>query len=1172
MSLSAIDSSTRPKGTTPHQGRQDKPEKPACGKMVQPCSGDMCRFQCIYCAKIVVPVAYDHELKKANSFEGWCQERFVVSPPVSPNAKNTTKIKNMKKENNKFYAQAAFIDSFLEVKQKVTNSFNGIEFQFETMVEFIEISGLLYADLQSATTRGAKIRAFVHAIKHIFRRSIFVLATENISQIATICFDSYLSSFSDGIPLQSGAEDFIESSLNTMHQIEKSQILANFGRLLSYVLSFAAFKEYNINPTTNVKRFKDFSKLLENKPMSFSVEMLRALLESVRITIVNLKKFWITGDAADLIFTEDRITKWNALFHKLKGDYAVLSNPEPFGVCVETFEKEIGICIDEGKYLARNKKLLSTTELGIFERRFQDIQGLERDFKLVQLAQSKRSPPLCLLIHGPSSVGKSSIMHMLFTHFAKVSTALGRPLDLDESYMYNRSVADEYWSGFSTFQWCIVLDDVAISLPAKAAEDPTLDEIIRISNPMPWTPPQAELERKGRYPVCPKLFLASTNVKDLNANFWFSVPIATQRRFPYVITVVPKEQYLKKSAYNTNPMLDTTNLRPSSTRYDDYWKFTVERTVPGPQVGGASHRITAAYEPILVTEDISEFMRWFGSAIKTYYDNMDVMKDAINAYSSVPICPTCFGAPDSCPDTCNTIAIPEGIPLQSATNLPNFTYTPVLEMNMVKCLWAWFIISLWSTTRSCAALCKHYRIPFLGTILSRCVLHFEDRIMRRAGSRIYNFFYHPASVRRINMIMKGLIAIMTWTAITRVLDINFFPSFSKKKKPEPPTKVDGGVFSSNVPEPVKERSNIWTWKEPPTLSSIDLSSSVLSRGAISVEEQLEIFSRNCYYMTVSGGASPTCFGRILGIGGQLYLTNAHFFHKRPTTMFLTKCSPTAAVGTRRNVHLNYGVNIHLDEVADLAIVYVVDLPCNRSLREYMFATDSVKPEFNGFRLTRQENGDMSVVEVVCNVPGVDTMVTRYNQQLMMPTHRGTSKVQTVEGDCGSPLIAVYNGRCILAGLHVGCLEHPSIRGKWRVLSRRIDKQLVDNLLSRFPAQSKILPSKPLMTSLKTGDIPIARLHYKSPFCYQVNPGSMEVFGSIPFREGSKSHVVKTLLCEQFVENTRDDGPLAIVDEMHPPVMRGYEPKHQSLQYMTQTSDNVDYNILQKCKSAFIAIS
>jgi hypothetical protein len=89
-----------------------------------------------------------------------------------------------------------------------------------------------------------------------------------------------------------------------------------------------------------------------------------------------------------------------------------------------------------------------------------------------------------------------------------------------------------------------MLDDVAVVAPAKATSDDTLEEIMRIVNIMPWTPPQAELERKGVYPVEPKLFLASTNVKTLNAAYWFSVPIAIQRRFPYVITVLPKKSML----------------------------------------------------------------------------------------------------------------------------------------------------------------------------------------------------------------------------------------------------------------------------------------------------------------------------------------------------------------------------------------------------------------------------------------------------------------------------------------------------------------------------------------------------------------------------------------------------------------------------------------------------
>nr|UNY42024.1 MAG: polyprotein 1 [Picornavirales sp.] len=1225
--FSSVQQSLRsPQGTNPIMGRQDKPEKPACGKMIlPPCKDNRCVFECIYCSKIVVPSPYDHPNRRAETFDGWCEERFLVSPPSSPDKQN--KIKNKKalsasKQNKHFIsfpAQSGILPT--DLVQRCKDLFAGEMPTYEPIAEYVEICWLLYADIQSASDNNAKIRAFAHAIKHIFKRSIFSLANDGLVHIANICMNSYSNLF-DVIPFQGAAEDTIDKLLNNIDRTERSQILAQFGRLLGYVLSFAAFKEYNIDPTTNVKRFKDFSHILEKKPLTFTTGLLRTFLETIKVTLTNLKKFWLTGDASDLLFTEDRITKWSNLYTKLKNDYIVLSNPEPFGVSVEVFEKEILACIEEGKFLSRNKHFLTSFEMSIFERRFQEILTLERDFKLIQLAQGKRDPPLALLINGPSSVGKSSIMHMLFAHFAKVSTSLGRSLDMDESYMYTRSVADEYWSGFNSYQWCIVLDDVAVALPSKAVQDPTLDEIIRVVNPMPWTPPQAELERKGRYPVCPKLFLASTNVKDLNASMWFSVPIAIQRRFPYVITVVPKTEFTKKSLYNTNPMLDTSNLPGGDGYYDDYWRFTVERTVPGPLVGAASHRVAAAFETVLVTEKISEFMQWYGSAIKQYYTDVSTMRHAISSYANVEICTKCFSDRRNCLVSCSIPVAPLAppVPFQysimehrrpqhhqdtSADQSKFDIHTGFLYM-----VWSWFIVSMWNCSRSTGALAHAYKIPVVPWLCIKFSNMLTHVVLAGAAKRLNEFFHPPAIRKRLAQLFVGVAVI---TLIYKFSKSSLFPTMSGAQKvvgrvfvkrrqgrkakfplmdgvpleshfpnadgvsrdssdheplsPTPP--VMGGVFSSNVPKPYKERANIWTWKEKPVLTNIDLTPAILSRGALSVDEQVDIFARNCFYMTVQGGASPVCFGRILAIGGQLYLTNAHFFQRRPSSMFLSKCSPDSAVGLRRTIALNYGVNVFLDEINDIAIVRVIDLPSNRSLLDYMFPTDNLRPEFNGRRLTRQQDGSILISHVNCNTSGTDVMVTRYGDELMLPTYRGVSKDRAVDGDCGSPLIAIYNGRCILAGLHVGCIDHPEIQDRFKLLSRRIDRQLIEKLLSHFPAQSKILPSVPLMTSLKTGDVPITTLHYKSPFGYLQSAGSMEVFGSIPFREGTRSHVIKTLLCEEFVTATYDHGKFAIIDKMHPPIVKGYEPKHQSLQHMIQTSENVDYATLDKCKNAFL---
>jgi len=445
------------------------------------------------------------------------------------------------------------------------------------------------------------------------------------------------------IRVQSGVEETLDSVTLDLHRLSSSELVNLFAKLCGFLMSLSCMREYNINPMSNTKLFRDYTKLLANSPLTFTAEAFKTSLDALRVLLLNVKKFWLTGDARDLIFTSTRVTEWMALHDKLQRDFVVLSNPEPFGVSVETFQLELEKCVADGEHLKQNRSLLNDAEAYSFDRKLSLIKDLERNFKLRQLAQSHRVPPFSVLINGPSSVGKSSVMQMLFSHYAKVSTLLGKPLDGSEAFVYNRCVSDEYWSGFSTYQWCIMLDDVAVNLPSKATEDITLSEIMRIVNIMPWTPPQAELERKGVYPVEPKLFLASTNVKDLNASQWFSVPIAIQRRFPYVITVVPKPEFSKHSEHSVNPMLDTSKLRPNPGNYDDYWHFKVEEVVPGPQVGGNPARISCAYKLVADKWDISQLLHWYGRTIEAHYANLDTVTSAMSGYSDAPICPECYG-------------------------------------------------------------------------------------------------------------------------------------------------------------------------------------------------------------------------------------------------------------------------------------------------------------------------------------------------------------------------------------------------------------------------------------------------------------------------------------------------------------------------------------------------
>nr|QKQ15133.1 hypothetical protein [Trichosanthes kirilowii marnavirus] len=1244
---------------------EDKPVTPPRTKSTF-CAPHVCRFKCVYCERMVreslaVPLA------RAATFESWLEERFVLSPPASPRKENSLKQnKNSKneKQNKNFKFQSGDYDNASDIFDQFEESFRDMPIwdkfpkpTTEWVMHHLEMAVLLCRDIQRSRDKEDVIRAIMHAIKHhLGVNSLLLSSMRGLRKMAFIVFEDFIA-----YRAQSGLEDSIDSTLNVIDKFTASQLLTLCAKLAGFVMSLTCFREYNINPMSDTKLFKDYSKLLANNPFQFGVTGLKTFLETTKCLLINLKKFWLTGDPCDIVFTSNRVSKWLSDYDKLQRDFLVLSNPEPFGVSVETFQKELADCIVDGQYLQKNRQLLEGFEQRVFDHKMSLLLDLDRNFKLRQLAQSHRTPPFSLLIHGPSSVGKSSVMQMLFAHFAKVSTALGKPLNADESFVYNRCTADEYWSGFSTYQWCIMLDDVAVVAPAKAVADETLEEIMRIVNIMPWTPPQAELERKGVYPVEPKLFLASTNVKTLNAAYWFSVPIAVQRRFPYVITVVPKPEYAKYNDGSPNPMLDSTKVPTNNGQYDDLWEFKVEKVIPGK----SSTRPDAAYQLVGEKWNTADLLSWYGGAISDYYTECAKVSTANANYASAHMCAECFG---TCSGECSSprrqpqcggaaeslyimytfiCAIIVCILTHWNTALasqyffgkydyllsgcfrylrmaytweiilirwfcqvaPHFTWGPAITiwtlaglvvgsmsiaarqvlmlmtyaMDIFPALLAvQYARSYWTTAEgSIETVNAEWRDRFeialrrsIQITNYRWIRFYHDGFrdlqrfihwisLMKACARLQKKFYNASLAAKLAAFATVSVSLYTVYAVCKKGYETLAGMRIRSKTYEP----EGSGFSSVKPKPLNEHANVWKWQEPPTLSAYDLSRQLLSRKGLSVQEQIELFKRNCFYFeTIERDGRPSKYGRAFALGGQLYVTNAHFLWDRPQGMFITKCADKDAVGFRRKFALTYNENVFINETLDLCVFRVADLPNNPHVLEYFLQDDTQIPETNGYRLRREKDGEVTVERYTNIVADTTSLQLPDNTALRLKTYRAVTQNPTVDGDCGSPLLGEFEGRLIILGIHV---SGGYVAFKERAFATRLNVKMLRTLISNFPPQAWVAPSAPVLESEKTGKLRVqSSIHPKSPFRFLQEKGSMEYYGSFEFRDGMGSKVGNTLLKDAFISATEGDGELSIKDLTRPPVMRGFVPKHAMLDHAKQTYEMVDYGILRACEESF----
>lgn len=1016
--------------------------------------------------------------------------------------------------------------------------------QLHDITDYIEIFIMFFRDVYCSKSREDLLFAILHALKHKQRGSL--ISSDVYSLAVDILNNAFGLSIQAGFEFNENSFDFI---IDGYDKIVNSEIVNRIQETFAYIVSFSSLQCLNIDPIFHKKYFHDFSHKLSEQPFVFGSELIISILKLFKMALSKAKIYQATGSFETIFDDDSRISQWLSTYDKVYERSSCLDNPEFFGFSLEEYEYDCKHLISEGEIINSHKNILSHYHQKLLSNRLSQIKDLYNSFKILQISKNKRAPPLSLLVYGASSVGKSSFLQILFHHFAKVSNILGHPLQEEDHYMYTRTCSDEYWSGFSTYQWCILLDDIAIGLPSKVVEDKTLDEIIRISNNVPYIPPKADLSEKGKCPVNPKLFLGSTNVKDLNASAWFSVPIATQRRFKYVITVEPKDEF----AFYTESgekMLDEEKANEAHSQgYDNFWHIVVQRTLPGGCVGNNNARVCATYKTILDTCEISEFVKFYGTIICQYYKQCEKMDDATSHYRDAIVCSTCLGV------NCSCDVIIQGSP----------SVLPYSSLNV----WRIFLYGFY--------------LPWLAFFAFICYIsgytcgyEYFNRSIDVTFTKIITLIMYLSAKRATRALQpSNKIGLLIGT-ITIVISIYSMYKITSRLCTSQPVKYAEGMeikttpqgtiadaFLGKPPTPSNnEYENMWKWREPTVLTSADFSKTLLSAGSLTQEQQLERIKNNLYTMRVYSDDGTYINGHCTALIGQLYMTNAHYFKDGWSSVILYTSAQHQSLGTQRKVKLTPQDMIYTAN-QDIAIFRVRDLPPNRGIHDLLMNTQIDLPETNGWFLQRDDKTGSVIQKKVIKIKSSITRIKDGSMDIT-PAIFSMQPVDfvTVYGDCGSLYVGKFNKTLVILGMHVA-RNHLSND----VYAVKLDRALINAMIDRFPNQARVQGSLPLVDSKNIVAPSIGVVHPKSPLNFV--EGNVRVYGSVTYRDGNKSRVGKTLLCSQLVERTTQDGDLSILDIMHPPVMKGWKPKYLSLKEMVSTYQDTNINILTKCTDAYI---
>lgn len=429
----------------------------------------------------------------------------------------------------------------------------------------------------------------------------------------------------------------LRSKLGLYDKMRETTMYKKLHKFLLYVLVLGILDGVNIS--FDSLKFDTFAQKAIKRTHKPGFDMVHSMLDTLCFVCDRATVWFRTGNSDVLLQSGSSYETWLDKARDLQLKSKLLANPSANEFCEHKFIADLRDTIEVGRSILKYTAKLDKYEKTLIQKNLFDLQLIQGTEFTKKSAQSSRKPPFAVLVHGSSSICKSQLQNMLFYHYGKV---FGQPTT--ENYKYSRCVFEKHWSGFDSSKWCIQMDDIAFMKP-DWEPDPSLMEFLQIVNTVPYCPPQAELEDKGKTPIKPLLVIASSNTKHLNLNSYFSCPFAVARRVPFIIQPHVKKEYTKNSF-----MADSEKIPIiSNGEYMNIWDFDIY--VPRPADDKEIDNQQTKYILVNRFTDINDMLAWYITKAKEHEIAQEKAMNADKSMQESAVCAQCYRLETKC--VCN---------------------------------------------------------------------------------------------------------------------------------------------------------------------------------------------------------------------------------------------------------------------------------------------------------------------------------------------------------------------------------------------------------------------------------------------------------------------------------------------------------------------------------------
>ncbi len=408
--------------------------------------------------------------------------------------------------------------------------------------------------------------------------------------------------------------------------IKKSTLGLRIIKILNHIVAHTLYAKLGIE--VDDEKFK----LLEEKKLRPKLLDCLTFADAIGALAVFLlrqgRQFMLTGDLNVFFISGETIGDWLTRAKRIKANFEFLSHPDAVDIKVHSYLKELNQAILDGRSFVKTLRF-ETPEWKISSSILIELETLQKRYLSLAASLSMRAQPLGIVLFGHPGVGKSHINDIICRFFCD---RFG--LDSSPEYRFYHSSEEEFFTNFKSYMHTVVLDDVAQHKPDKIqGVDPSISTLLKIVNNMPFSPPQAALDDKGKTPVLAQLCMVTTNEIQLNIHHYYNASFAAMRRFPIHIEPVVKEEFRLANSNSLDSSKTDGNL------YSNYWNFIVRVPKQGKDQHGSF------VESGLVFETIEQLFDYLGPIMDQHRHNQKVM--VTNANSVINEKPCICGLPSS---------------------------------------------------------------------------------------------------------------------------------------------------------------------------------------------------------------------------------------------------------------------------------------------------------------------------------------------------------------------------------------------------------------------------------------------------------------------------------------------------------------------------------------------